>query len=208
MGKQTVLYVLVPLLSALIGWITNAIAVKMIFRPRRPLRLGVVTIQGLMPRRQADLARKIGETVESKLLTHEDIRESLSKPEVQAEIGSAITEQIEVFFRDKLAANPMVAMFLQGEMAAGIKRTLVAQIQGALPDLVDTMLTALQRELDLKGIVEAKIAAYDISALEAIVFDIAARELRLIVVLGGVLGFLVGLVQVAIFALTATGSSA
>jgi uncharacterized membrane protein YheB (UPF0754 family) len=59
----------------------------------------------------------------------------------------------------------------------------------------------VEHRLDVSEIVRAKIEAFDLSKLEAIIYEVSARELKTIEILGGVLGFLVGLGQVAIMML-------
>lgn len=56
-----------PFVAALIGWFTNFVAVKMLFRPRKAVRILGIRFQGLVPRRQKELAEKIAETVEKKI---------------------------------------------------------------------------------------------------------------------------------------------
>ncbi|MCL6583108.1 MAG: DUF445 family protein [bacterium] len=53
----------IPFISALIGWFTNYLAVRMIFHPYQPLGLGPLKIQGLVPKRREELAISIGKTV-------------------------------------------------------------------------------------------------------------------------------------------------
>ena len=196
-------YVLIPIVCALIGWMTNAIAVRMIFRPRKPVSLLGFKIQGLIPRRQSDLARSIGETIESKLLTHEDIQAALSSPDVQADLEKVIREQVEKFLDEKLGSNPLLAGFLQGEMAENIKNMLSPQLKAGLLGFMDGMLETIESRLDLKSIVQQRIESFDMATLEAIILSIARRELKTIEVFGGVLGFLVGVGQVAILVLAA-----
>ena len=196
-------YVLIPIVCALIGWMTNAIAVRMIFRPRKPVSLLGFKIQGLIPRRQSDLARSIGETIESKLLTHEDIQAALSSPDVQADLEKVIREQVEKFLDEKLGSNPLLAGFLQGEMAEIIKNMLSQQLKAGLLGFMDGMLETIESRLDLKSIVQQRIESFDMATLEAIILSIARRELKTIEVFGGVLGFLVGVGQVAILVLAA-----
>ena len=196
-------YVLIPIVCALIGWMTNAIAVRMIFRPRKPVSLLGFKIQGLIPRRQSDLARSIGETIESKLLTHEDIQAALSSPDVQADLEKVIREQVEQFLDEKLGSNPLLAGFLQGEMAENIKNMLSQQLKAGLLGFMDGMLETIESRLDLKSIVQQRIESFDMATLEAIILSIARRELKTIEVFGGVLGFLVGVGQVAILVLAA-----
>ncbi len=197
-------YILTPLLGASIGWFTNYIAVKMIFRPYKPINILGIKIQGLMPRRQPDLARKIGETVEAKLLTHDDLKKAFNTPQVHDKAIALLGKQIDTFFKEKLSSNPMVAMFLQGEAAVKIKRNLVEQMEQTLPKFLDEILNSSEDIIDVKAIVQQKIEEFDLSTLEEIVYNIANKELKLIVILGGVLGFFVGLLQVGLYLLTNT----
>ena len=194
-------YILIPVVCGLIGWMTNAIAVRMIFRPRRPISVLGFKIQGLIPRRQSDLARSIGETIESKLLTHEDIQSALSSPEIQADLERVIREQVEQFLDEKLGSNPLLSGFLQGEMAENIKNMLSQQLKVGLLGFMDGMLETIESRLDLKAIVQQRIESFDMATLETIILLIASRELKTIEVFGGVLGFLVGVGQVAILVL-------
>lgn len=193
-------YILIPTVCALIGWTTNAIAVRMIFRPRRPISILGFKIQGLIPRRQADLARNIGETIETRLLTHQDIQEALTNEEIQEDLEKVIREQVDHFLKEKLGSNPLLGSFLQGEMAENIKRMLTEQLKTGLLGFMDGMLESVEKRLDLKAIVQQRIENFDMRTLEEIILSIASRELKTIEVLGGVLGFLVGLGQVAILA--------
>ncbi len=195
-------YIAIPFVSALIGWITNYIAVKMIFRPRQPLRLMGLTIQGLIPRRQQDLARSLGETIERELISHDDIQKVLSSAEIQGKIHGLIEQQVDDFMTDKLGKHPMIAMFLQGEMAKNVKTMLVDQLNAGTPQFIDACLTHLETELDFKAIVTAKVENFDYVKLEEIVFRIAAKELKTIEILGAVFGFIIGLAQVALLVLT------
>ena len=196
-------YVLIPIVCALIGWMTNAIAVRMIFRPRKPGSLLGFKIQGLIPRRQSDLARSIGETIESKLLTPEDIQAALSSPDVQADLEKVIREQVEKFLDEKLGSNPLLAGFLQGEMAENIKNMLSQHLKAGLLGFMDGRRETIESRLELKSIVQQRIESFDMATLEAIILSIARRELKTIEVFGGVLGFLVGVGQVAILVLAA-----
>ena len=191
----------IPPISALIGWITNYIAVKMIFRPRKPIRFLGITILGLIPKRKSDLARKIGETVENELISHKDIHRVVNTPEFHEEILVSISKVIDSFIEKKLGANPLVAMMLSGEMAIQIKESLKQELRDFLPEFMENMFGKIETKLNFKEIVQDKIESFDLMKLEKIIYNIAAKELRAIEVFGGVLGFVVGLVQIAIILL-------
>ena len=187
---------LLPIVSALIGWITNFIAVKMLFRPRKPW--GIFKIQGLLPKRQKDLARKIGETIEGKLLSLEDVISKLDEKELHDKVAPLVEETIDSFLQKKLQQIPMIGMFLQGNLLAEIKETLINETMLSLPKIVTAFGDSLQQNVSLKQIVQERVEKFDLSVLEEIVYDISGTELRAIELMGGVLGFIIGLVQVGI----------
>ncbi|MEZ4979183.1 MAG: DUF445 family protein, partial [Chitinophagales bacterium] len=57
------LLLLLPIIAGLIGWLTNFLAVKMLFYPRNPKQILGITFHGVFPKRQAHVAEKVGELV-------------------------------------------------------------------------------------------------------------------------------------------------
>jgi uncharacterized membrane protein YheB (UPF0754 family) len=153
---------------------------------------------GLIPKRRGEIARSIAETVESELISHEDIQRVVERPEFQTEAARIIEEQIEKFLREKLGTNPIFAAFLQGEAANMIRAMFVDQIASSIPEVLSGLMNKMEEHLDFRQLVQEKIEAFDLDRLESVIFKIARRELKTIEYLGGVLGFIVGIAQVAI----------
>ncbi len=190
-------YISIPLTSAFIGWVTTYLALKMIFRPHRPVNiLGIIKFQGLVPKRQKELAINLGETIEENLISHQDIEKVLKSPEVDAELKKLVEEQIEQFLEKQLKSIPMIGMFLQGELLVQVKSLLIAQFQNSAPELIEKLLDKLQKNLSFKEIIREKVESFEIARLEEIVYRIASRELKAIELICGVFGFLIGLVQI------------
>ncbi len=202
MNTNILLLFLIPIISAFIGWLTNTIAVRMIFRPRKAVRILGIEIIGLIPKRRGDLARKIGETVEKELISHKDIHTVVSSPAFQADILDAIMGRVDDFISDNLGLIPMVSLFLDGDAMKGIKARLRQELESMIPGMIENMFEKVESKLDFKEIIREKIEGFDLSRLETIIYSIASRELKAIEIFGGVLGFIVGLVQVAIVALS------
>jgi len=188
----------VPVIAALIGYITNYIAVRMLFRPHKPARFLGITFQGLVPRRQKEIAASLGSMIERDLFSQADIHAALSGSETAEEATAFMSEQIDAFAQKIGAQNPMVGMFLQGPLLDQIKQTLAGQMTQRFPEFMERVVTRVEHRLDVSEIVARKIEGFDLSKLESLIYEISARELRTIEILGGVLGFLVGLVQVGI----------
>jgi len=83
--------------GASIGYITNYIAIKMLFRPYKPIKLGNLTLfpQGVIPREKASLARKVGEVVRDYILSEDEIKKIVTSKEVKEEIEIFLNEKIE-----------------------------------------------------------------------------------------------------------------
>jgi uncharacterized membrane protein YheB (UPF0754 family) len=70
-------------------------------------------------------------------------------------------------------------------------------------DILDKREEALEQGLDVRSVVTEKVAAFPVEKLETLVLQVAAKELRAIEILGGVLGIIIGLGQVTLLMLTA-----
>lgn len=196
-----------PVVSALIGYITNFIAVKMLFRPRVARRFCGVTLQGLVPRRQREIAASLGALIERDLLSSADLLEALKKgalggTEGMAEAASFLHEQVDLFVQRLSQQNPMVGMFLQGPLLEQVREALVAQMKERLPELIDRVVKRVDGVLDIKGTVQRKVEGFDLTKLESVILEVSSRELRVIEWLGGVLGFLIGVIQVGVMVLS------
>lgn len=194
---MTSIWLVLPLIAALIGWFTNFVAVRMIFRPYRAIRLPFFTLQGLLPKRRDEFAKSIGAAISDHLIQAEDISNVIRDPAVAKKLHGVFEERISNFLEGKLMTlHPMLAMFLKGDIADKLRSMLLEQVEGALVQGVGELGDHLESHMNLADLVEAKIATFEMSRLESIVLDVASRELRAIEILGAILGFFVGLVQV------------
>ncbi len=86
-----------PVIGGIIGYFTNFIAIKMLFRPRHEVKIGNFTLPftpGIIPKRKDQLARAIGETVAEKVFTEEDIQ--------QIFLSDGMTEAVAEGFMDTI----------------------------------------------------------------------------------------------------------
>lgn len=191
-----------PVIGALIGWLTNYIAIKMLFHPRQEVRVFFIPIQGVFPRRQKDLARKLGQIVSEELVSAEDVTAHLKEKATSQAVVDHIAMRLEEGIASRLPrAFPMLAMFMSSDITAKIKKFLMDQIGSLNEELIDKLSGELEEELDVHRIVEEKVAAFSSDKLEEILFSIMRREFKFIELVGAVLGFLIGLAQVLLLSL-------
>lgn len=103
------LQIILPIaVGALIGYCTNYIAIKMLFLPRKEWRIGkhrVPFTPGVIPKNKTRLASAVGTAVSEKLLTENDIVESIKKSGVKDDVVNRI---IGYVMQDSTSAKEMI----------------------------------------------------------------------------------------------------
>ena len=188
-----------PLISALIGYITNVVAIRLLFWPQQPINFGFFKLQGVLPKRQADIAASVGELVEERLLSLDEVIDQVNTPEVRERLVVTITDVM----RDKL--DSMLPRFIPPRaiqlIADALEKVVRQEADQIISQVVESVRDYLTTEIQIKQIVEDKINQFDLDELEDLVRGVASTELRFIEILGGVLGFIIGLVQMGIMIL-------
>jgi uncharacterized membrane protein YheB (UPF0754 family) len=190
---------LLPIIAAIIGWLTNYLAVKMLFHPKVPLNLLGISIQGVFPKRQKKLAEKLGSLVAKELFSIGDITkkiEDIAKSEKSMEL---IGKRIEKTIRNKLVKSfPMLAMFLTDDMVDKVTNLFKSELQDFLTDFSQDMSERLEENIDVEKLVRDKVEAFSSDKLEQILFAIMKKEFRFIEIIGAILGFIIGCFQVGL----------
>jgi len=190
-------WIAIPAVGGVIGYVTNWIAVKMIFRPIRPVNVLGIKVQGLVGRRQRDLAESIGRVVGKHLLSHDDVVEAFTKIDFEKILGQVLESGLGPKIA-QLRGLPLIGGFLTPERIDDIKQSLVRGILERREVILEHLEDAVENGLDVAAIVTRKVADFSVEKVESIILEVARRELRAIEVLGGVLGVLIGVGQVGL----------
>lgn len=194
---------LIPVISAFIGWFTNWIAIKMLFHPKEPRKILGITIQGIFPKRQQQFAEKLGKLVSQELLSFADIEQKLVHPDNIQKLMPVVEEHIDQFLRRKLAEEmPVISMFIGENTIQQLKSIFMKELETLFPVIMQRYMGHLQQELDLEKIVIQKVTSFSSDKLEEILQSILSKEFRFVELIGAVLGFIIGLLQVLLTLLT------
>ena len=193
------LLLLLPLIAALIGWLTNYLAVKMLFHPKLPIKILGISIQGVFPKRQKQLAEKLGTLVAEELFSVKDVAQKLKELATSSESMELVGKRIEKTIREKLVKSfPMLAMFLTDEMVEKVTNLFKSELQDFLGESAKDLGRKLEESLDVKELVRVKVEAFSSNKLEEILVAIMSKEFRFIEIIGALLGFFIGCVQVGL----------
>jgi len=129
-----------PAVGAVIGYITNDIAIRMLFRPHQAkyiMGIHVPFTPGIIPKEKARIAASIGKAVSENLMNREVLEKSLLSDDMIAKIGNAIDEfvttqsqngeTIEEFARHYLTAEDITAM--RSNVTDGIVKMITGKLQ-------------------------------------------------------------------------------
>ena len=144
-----------PVIGAGIGYITNWIAVKMLFRPINPVKIGKITMPftpGIIPKNKSRIAEAIGDSISQNLLTEEALKANLlseeKKLEIRQHLENSLKKYIEenpnttirdlslsimpddklIVFKSKISSN-LTSSILESIKDANLAETISEQIQ-------------------------------------------------------------------------------
>ena len=202
MSSESLLF-LFPVLAALIGWLTNFVAVKMLFHPQRPIEVLGFSIQGVFPKRQSQLADKLGDLVANELFRVDQISQKIESFALSEENMNAVGNRIEKTIRGKLINTfPMLSMFLTDEMIQKVTLLFRAEREDFVADSVKQLTENFEKNLDVREIVRLKVSNFSHEKIEEILVALMKKEFKFIEVIGAAIGFLIGCFQVGLTLLT------
>ncbi|WP_346894480.1 DUF445 domain-containing protein [Clostridium sp. UBA7503] len=192
--NSLVIVFLLAVVGGVIGWVTNILAIKLMFRPINPIKIPLINLEivGLIPKRKNEIAQNIGEVVAKELLSIDDI------------INNAITEEDKIIF-SQLVKNK-IRNLVAGKMdfvptpfrimvQGPINNIIEEEVDEALKEMESEAVNHIKDKVDIKEMVEEKINELDLQELERIIINVAKKELKHIEVLGFILGAAIGIVQ-------------
>ena len=133
------IYIIGALIGAVIGYITNWLAIKMLFRPREAKYIFGMKLPftpGLIPKEKSRIANKVGETVGTHLLNSDSLSKALKDDKIKAKFNEVAKEKINQVINsnstlDDSLKNTLGENYyaLKGNMINNIAKTILESIQ-------------------------------------------------------------------------------
>lgn len=183
---------ILAIIGAIIGYATNVIAIKLLFRPLKPVNILGFKIQGVIPKRRDEIAKSIGETVEAELLSVDELMDQLLESVDKQDVIEMMKEKIISMIDGKL---PSLLSAFQGTVNKYIGEMIDAKGEQLLEELTEAMVHKATTSISVSKMIEEKISLFELDEIEQMILRIAKKELKHIEMLGGVLGFIIGIIQ-------------
>jgi len=197
MPEASPLLYILPIIAAWIGWITNYLAIKMLFYPHNPKKIVGLTFHGVFPKRQAQIAEKLGDLVANELFSIRDISNKIEELSTQPEALDEVGKRIEKTIRGKLISSfPMLSMFLSDEMIEKVTNLFKGELEDFLRESARGLAFKMEESVNIQALVRDKVQTFSSNKIEELLVDFMKQEFRFIEKIGAVLGFLIGVIQV------------
>lgn len=186
--------IVMAIIGGCIGYITNKLGIKLIFRPINPIKIPILNIEilGLIPKRKKEIAKNIGDIIQREFISVDEILENIIDENDKARIVTYIKGKVRIIIEERAILIPSpIRQMLQGYIENIVEEEFSEYINELSKDIVHKA----QDRINIQEIVENKINELDLYELENIILSIAEKELKHIEVLGLILGFLIGIVQ-------------
>lgn len=181
-------------IGGLIGYITNVIAIKLIFRPINPIKIPILNIEiiGMIPKRKKEIATNISTIVEEQFICVDEIIDGILTDKDKKNIIDYIKIKINIILNEKMTLIPSA---IRGLVQNYISEIIEEEIKYSIDELSEEILVKAKTRINIKEIVENKINELDLYELETIILQIVKNELKHIEILGLILGFFIGIIQ-------------
>lgn len=187
--------IILALIGALIGWMTNVIAIKLMFRPIEPIGLKGTrfVIQGLIPKRKKEIAKTIGDVIRDELISMETIVDKVIEDMDKKQIVDMIKVKVISVASEKMPS--LIPSMFKGLILQNVEAIIDENGEAMVIELGEKLSHRAIEAIDISQMVEDQINGYDFEKIEEIVLKIAKTELKHIEILGGVIGFFIGILQ-------------
>ncbi|TNF26762.1 MAG: hypothetical protein EP329_20650 [Deltaproteobacteria bacterium] len=183
-----------PVFGFLVGYVTNWVALKLIFEPRTPRKYGPFTVQGLFHKRQKAIAKEFSEIVSRRVFTASNLYQEFSKEHSREAMMSLVREKAEALI-DRYRSNPMAAMMMKPDLVAQLQQDLLAEVEGEMYREGGMIYAFTDKSEDIRQKLVERMAVMDAEDFENVLRPAFKQDEWKLIIAGAVLGLAAGIVQ-------------
>ena len=167
--------VLMIIIGGFIGWVTNKVAIKLLFRPVNPVKFLFFKFQGVFPKRKDVMAISLADTIESELLSKEVIFDKILNEENLDNIKTNLKETLKVKITEIIPS--MVRMFMGDNVDQMISDFLEKDGDKLFDEMINEFQQTGLENLNIREIVKERIDELDFIEFEKIIFGLMSRTI-------------------------------
>ena len=186
-----------PAAGFVVGYVTNWLALNLIFEPKEPKHIGPFRIQGVFIKRQLEVATSFADVISDRVLTPENMMQHISDKPNKQRVLDLIEVQVEKSMK-AYERDAMVAMLVSKEKLAEAKEDLLERVRTA--DMGDSrqLKNFADRSRHVHEQLEQNLGALDSNQFSGILRPVFQKDEWKLILAGGVIGTVIGALQVVV----------
>ena len=189
-----------PVFGGLTGWLTDWLALRMVFEPKEPTRyLGVFTWQGLFLKRRKQVAAEYGRLIAKEILTPSNIINGILRGPLSERLFDLVQRHVQKMVDAQAGiAKPLVVMAVGSAKYQEMKRSVAVKMMERMPATLKHMEDYAGDAMDIEHTLASKMQDLTAEQFEGLLRPAFQQDEWILITVGAVLGFLVGELQVFI----------
>lgn len=187
---------ILPVAGFLVGWVTNYLALKVIFSPLEPKQFLCWKIHGIFLKRQHEVSEIFARVVITEVLHIRAIWEAVFTGPLSSNFFAMLRAHTLVF-TEKLVAEikPLAVAAMGAEKFARMKEDIAQKVIDNLPTIIDQSYEYTQEALDMETTIRTKMQELPAPEFEGVLHPAFQEDEIQLIALGGLLGAIVGVIQ-------------
>jgi len=187
---------ILPVFGILVGYFTNYLALQLIFRPLKPIKIGNFSIQGMFIKRQQEVSEEYSRMVASNIITIESIFEYIIRGPGSKRLRKIVRRQIDKTINETAGVlRSALETYTGSRMFVHIRNIACFRFMQELPMNIRHVFGYAEDALDLEAILREKMAALSPVEFESFLRPVFKEDETTLILIGAALGGLAGLAQ-------------
>jgi len=189
--------IIMPVFGFVTGFVTDWLALKMIFYPREPRRFLFFGWQGMFQKRRAQVAADYGALIAEEVLTVRNVLEAILTGPRADKLFALVTREVQRTIDAQAGlAKPLVALTVGGREYQQMKQAAAEKVIAYLPETVQHVESYATDALDVRNTIVEKMQQLTPLEFEGILRPAFKQDEWKLIAVGAIIGGLVGELQV------------
>jgi uncharacterized membrane protein YheB (UPF0754 family) len=187
---------IMPAFGLMVGWFTDWLALKMIFNPKRPVRIFGFHIQGLFLKRRKEVAADYGALIADEIITPQKVIAAILNGPLSDRVLALVRHQVEYALnRSTGLVTPLVVLTVGSAKYNRMKRSIAAKVMARLPEAMSYLEDYARDSMDVRNLLIDKMQQLDELQFEALIRPAFEQDEWILITVGAALGFFMGEAQ-------------
>jgi len=190
---------ILPVAGLIVGYATNWLALKLIFSPQKPIRIGKFVIQGLFIKRQKEVAVEYAKIISIRILTAENVYDNILYGKASDRLSEIVQFHIQKIV-DQVGDNYGNVMEVMSKKRIDVIRNIVAfHFDYDFPIIIRKIYDYTEEALDIENTLRDKMSGLAPDEFQSFLRPVFQEDELKLILVGAFLGFVAGLVQLYAF---------